>query len=63
MTKREEEIENLVYDCIFAHQETIIVQLIYQLEKDYKELARLVTMDEYKSDWTHKQVLDYITYS
>ena len=63
MTKREEEIENLVYDCIVAHQETIIVQLIYQLEKDYKELARLVTMDEYKSDWTHKQVLDYITYN
>lgn len=63
MTKREEEIENLVYDCIVAHQETIIVQLIHQLEKDYKELARLVTMDEYKSDWTHKQVLDYITYS
>lgn len=63
MTKREEKIENLVYDCIVAHQETIIVQLIYQLEKDYKELARLVTMDEYKSDWTHKQVLDYITYN
>jgi hypothetical protein len=35
--------------------------LIVQLEKDYRELAQLATFGEYKNDWTHEQVLDYIT--
>lgn len=55
-------IETLVNDCHIAHQETIIVQLIYRLEKEYIELAELATMGNYKNSWTHKDVLNYITY-
>jgi hypothetical protein len=54
-------VERLVSDCIIAHQETIIVRLIVELEKNYKEIAKLSTLGEYKDDWTHEQVLDYIT--
>lgn len=58
---REKFLETLVSDCIIAHQESIIVKLIVQLEKDYHELAELATMGKYSLDWTHQQVLDYIT--
>jgi len=53
-------IETLVMDCIWAHQEAIIVKLIAQLEEDYAELAKIVTMGEYKASWTHKRLIDYI---
>jgi len=60
--EREEMLAALVTDCIISHNEAIIVKLLAELEKQYQELARLSTMGEYKSDWTHKQVLDYVTY-
>lgn len=59
---RRKKLESLVTDCIIAHQESIIVGLIEQLEKDYKELALLATMGEYKDSWTKQQVLDFVTY-
>lgn len=62
MNEREKAIQILVSDCIMAHQESIIVKLIAELEQDYVELAKLSTMGEYKEDWTHQQVLNYITY-
>lgn len=58
---RKKSIASLVSDCYIAHQEAIIIELIAHLEQDYKELAQLSTMGEYKEDWTHRQVLDYIT--
>ena len=61
-TEREKAIASLVDDCIIAHQETIIVKLIAELEKDYQELAELATLGEYTPSWTHKQVLDFVTY-
>jgi hypothetical protein len=61
MKTRFEEIESLVNDCIISNNSIILVQLIVQLEKDYRELAQLATFGEYKNDWTHEQVLDYIT--
>ena len=61
MKTRFEEISNLVNDCIISNNSVILVQLILQLEKDYKELAELSTFGEYSSDWTHEEVLDYIT--
>jgi len=60
--ERRKKIESLISDCIIAHQESIIVGLIEQLEKDYKELALLATMGEYKDSWTKQQVLDFVTY-
>ena len=60
--ERERAIEILVGDCINAHQETIIVKLIAELERDYVELAQLATMGKYQKNWTHKQVLDFVTF-
>jgi len=62
MDSREKAIETLVLDCIVAHQETILVKLISELEANYIELAKLSSMGEYQSSWTHKQLLDFITY-
>lgn len=60
---REKAIESLVSDCFIAHQETIIVKLIYKLEQEYIELAKLVTLGEYDRTWTHKELLDFITFN
>jgi hypothetical protein len=62
MNSRQQAIENLVLDSIVAHQESIIVKLITELESNYIELAKLSSMGEYQSSWTHKQLLDFITY-
>lgn len=59
---REKSIEKLVNDCHLAHQEAIIVQLIYRLEKEYKELAMLASLGEYQETWTHQKLLDHVTY-
>lgn len=60
--ERMKSIETLVSDCYFAHQEAIIVKLICGLEEEYSELAKVITAGEYDSSWTHKKLLDYITY-
>lgn len=54
-------IRKLLGESIATHNEEVIVNLIFQLEKEYVELAQLSTMGEYKRNWTHLQVLDYIT--
>lgn len=56
-----EEIYELVNKCMSAHGEAILVELIYRLEKEYIDIATLATMGDYKSDWTHSEVIDYIT--
>lgn len=55
-------IDSLVYEAIATHNEIIIIQLIKKLEEDYIEVCKLATMGEYSKGWTHRQVLDYITY-
>ena len=61
-SNREKILRELVTDCFVAHQPEIIIRLLIQLEDEYLEIAKLATMGEYKTTWTHKQVLDYITY-
>lgn len=56
-----ENISSLVYECISTHNEPILIELIYRLQKEYVDVAKLSTMGEYKSTWTHEQVLNYIT--
>jgi hypothetical protein len=34
-----------------------------QFGLEYRQLAELSTMGEYKATWTHNDVLDYITYN
>jgi hypothetical protein len=61
MKTRFEEIDSLVHDCVLSNNTIILVQLIVQFEKDYKELAKLATLGEYKDNWTHLEVLNYVT--
>ena len=58
-----DQIDDLVRECVRTNNEIIIVELILQLEKDYIDIARLATMDEYRPDWTHEEVLTYMTYN
>ena len=54
-------IRKLVNDSIYSHNEEVIINLIFKLEKEYVELAELSTMGEYKRNWIHSQVLDFVT--
>lgn len=58
-----EDIAKLVEECIMTHNEIILVELIYRLEKEYIDLAKLSTYGEYNSSWSHHDVLNYITYN
>jgi len=61
MASTREDIYNLVTECFLTHNEAILVELIYRLEKEYVDIAQLATMGEYKGSWTHEEVLNYIT--
>jgi hypothetical protein len=54
-------IRKLIGDSIYSKNEEVIANLIFRLEKEYVELAELSTYGEYKRNWTHKQVLDFVT--
>tara|TARA_B100001778_G_scaffold224996_1_gene186722 strand:- start:422 stop:637 length:216 start_codon:yes stop_codon:yes gene_type:complete len=58
-----EDIRELVEECILTHNELILVELIYRLEKEYVEVSELSTLGEYKASWSHHDVLNYITYN
>lgn len=57
-----ETIRNLVIECIATHNEEILIELIYRLQKEYIDIANLSSYGEYKPYWTHDQLLNYITY-
>jgi hypothetical protein len=56
-----EAIRELVLEAISTHNEEFLVELIYKLQEEYNDIAKLSTMGEHKSFWTHKKTLDYIT--
>jgi len=58
-----ENIEQLVYDCISTNNEIIIVELIERLQDEYIELAQLSSYGEYKTSWSHLDLLNYLTYN
>jgi hypothetical protein len=39
-----------------------LATLLAKLQQDYEEIAMLSTDGNYQPNWTHKQVLDYLTY-
>lgn len=57
-----EEMMQLIQECIKNNNLVFVATLICKLQKDYEDLAKLSTDDHYLPTWTHKQVLDYITY-
>ena len=60
-TKDLESIRELVHESISTHNEEFLINLIYKLQTQYKELAELSTFGEFKNTWSHKKLLDYIT--
>lgn len=58
----EDNLRQFINDSIATNNIEILCELILQLKKDYTELAKLSTLGYYKEDWTHSQVLNYITY-
>lgn len=56
-----EAIREVVIEAINTHNEEFLVELIYQLQEQYYEIAKLSTMGEHENSWTHKKTLDYIT--
>lgn len=57
-----EEMTQLVEECIKNNKLIFLATLICKLQKDYEDLAKLSTEGNYKPNWTHKEVLDYLTY-
>jgi type IV secretory pathway VirB4 component len=53
---------DFIEECIHSNKLEFLAQLIVKLESEYIEIARISTDDNYKSNWTHLQVLDYLTY-
>jgi hypothetical protein len=56
------EILDIIEDCMHSNKLEFLAKLILKLESEYIEIARITTDDNYDSKWTHKEVLDYITY-
>lgn len=60
-TKKQQTID-LIEDCMHNNRIEFLTELIIRLESEYIEIARIATDDNYQSNWTHLQVLDYLTY-
>jgi|688.fasta_scaffold594212_3 hypothetical protein len=52
----------VIQNCIKEDKLEFLANLITTLQKEYQEIASLSTDGEYRSSWTHRQVLDYLTY-
>lgn len=53
---------DMIEGCVYSNKLEFLAQLIVRLESEYIELARIGTDDNYQVNWTHLQVLDYMTY-
>lgn len=61
-SKQTQAMLDLINECIKNENYIFLANLLSQLKTDYEELARLSTDGYYQHNWTHKQVLDYLTY-
>lgn len=52
----------VIEDCIKKDKLEFLAHIICKLQLEYEELCELATDGEYQVTWTHKQVLDHITY-
>jgi hypothetical protein len=62
MDDNKENIRMLVEEAIKYHKIDFLVTLIAKFQSEYIDIAKLATEDQYQISWTHKQVLDFITY-
>jgi|688.fasta_scaffold292240_5 hypothetical protein len=56
------EMLEVINTCIKENKLTFLANLICSLQRDYEEVCTLATMGEYKTSWTHKMVMDYLTF-
>ena len=62
MSDNKESIKKLIEECVKFHKIDFLVSLIFKLQNEYVDIAKLATDGNYQENWTHKQVLDFITY-
>lgn len=60
--KKLQDTIDLIEECMHSNKIEFLANLIIKLESEYIDIARIATDDNYKPDWTHIQVLDYLTY-
>lgn len=61
-TKDAEEVLAMIQEYNKNNNLIFIALLICKLQKDYEDIAKLSTDGNYQPGWTHKNVLDYLTY-
>ena len=52
----------IVHQAIKDDNLQFLATLLAKLQQDYEEIATLSTDGSYQPNWTHTQVLDYLTY-
>jgi hypothetical protein len=52
----------MIEECVYSNKLEFLAELVVRLESEYIDIARLGTDDNYQPNWTHLQVLDYMTY-
>lgn len=57
-----DKIKNLVDECVKLKRLDFLSNIIYILQQNYQEVAKLATNGAYNEGWSHPQVIDYITY-
>jgi hypothetical protein len=56
------EVIQLIEECIAQNKIEFLAKLIITLQENYNDVATLSTDGNYNEQWTHRQVLDYLTY-
>lgn len=67
MSKDKDDVEfqdilNLVNQCVKDDNIEFLSNILFVLQQNYNELAKLCTDGNYHRGWSHTKVLDYITY-
>jgi hypothetical protein len=53
---------HIINECIKNDKIEFLANLIINLQKEYQEIALLSTDGEFQPSWTHKMVMDHLTY-
>ena len=61
-TDREKAMLAVIEDCVRQNKLDILAKILYQLQAEYYEVCKLATDGEFEVTWSHKDVLDYLTY-
>lgn len=56
-----ENMLNLINNCIKSNKLEFLANVILKLQKEYIEICELSTDGEFKPDWTHEKVLNYLS--